>query len=229
MAYDESGFPRRDRDADATVWFGGGSRDDSGFDRDLPYRTGSDDRYRGGASPAADRRQVGPVDLAPQPAVAFAVLDDVPDEPAHGGPGRDRIAVHVGWEALLFVAAAVLAVLLYLADPAVLRGASLDSLLVFGAALGMLALGAGMTLRTAAPNLALGPVAVASAVHFAENGERGVIAAMTPAAVVVAVLGVTVALLVVVFHVPGRSTCRATTIRPARPATSSAASSRWPC
>jgi ribose/xylose/arabinose/galactoside ABC-type transport system permease subunit len=113
------------------------------------------------------------------------------------------MAVHFLWEVVLLLATAALAVLLYRENPATLGGAALDSLLVSAAALGLLALGAGLTLRAGAPNLALGPVAVASALHFAENSDRGVVRALTPAAIAVVVLGLLVALFVVGFHLPG--------------------------
>ncbi|MGW0431906.1 ABC transporter permease [Micromonospora sp. NPDC003197] len=124
-------------------------------------------------------------------------------EPASAASGRDRIAVHVAWETVLLVAVAVVAYLLYRDHPAAVRGAELDSLLVFGAALGLLVLGAGLSLRASAPNLAVGPVAIASALHLAENGDRGVLPAMLPAVVAVVATGLVVAILVVGLHVPG--------------------------
>ena len=39
--------------------------------------------------------------------VPAAVLENVFDDPSHGEPGRDRIAVHVVWEFLLLVGLAV--------------------------------------------------------------------------------------------------------------------------
>lgn len=124
-------------------------------------------------------------------------------EPALAGPGRDRVAVHLVWETVLLVAVVVLAYLLYRDHPAVVRGTALDSLLVAGAALGLLVLAAGLSLRASAPNLAVGPVAIASALHLAENGDRGVLPAMLPAVVAVMATGLVVAILVVVLHVPG--------------------------
>ena len=135
--------------------------------------------------------------------VSPAVLGDVFDDPAHGEPGNDRLAVHLGWELLLLLAVAGMGFLLYRDYPAAIRAAELDGLLVSATALGLLALAAGMTMRTAAPNLAVGPVAVASALHFAENGDQGVVSAMLPATVVAAVAGLVLALVVVGLHVPG--------------------------
>lgn len=131
-----------------------------------------------------------------------AVLDDVFDDPAHGEPGRDRMAVHLVWEVLLLAAVVAVAFLLQRENPNAVRGGQLDLLLVAAAALGLLAVGAGLTLRAAAPNLALGPVAIACALHFAENGDNGVVTAMVPATAAVVGLGLLLALLVVGLHVP---------------------------
>ncbi|MEU4679783.1 ABC transporter permease [Micromonospora sp. NPDC023737] len=141
--------------------------------------------------------------VEPSSGVPAAVLDNVFDDPFHGEPGRDRVGVHVGWEIVLLIALAACAWLLWREDPAVLRGAALKSLLVDVAALGLLVLAAGLSLRTAAVNLAIGPVAVAAGLHFAEQSDRGLVAAVAPAAVVAAVGGLLIALAVVVLHVPG--------------------------
>lgn len=135
-------------------------------------------------------------------AVPPAILGDIFDDPRHGEPGRDRIGIHIVWEVVLLVGVAVLGFLVHREDAAVLRGSALTALLISVAALGLLTLGAGLTLRAAAPNLALGPVAIAAALHFAENGDQGVVQAMWPAAVAAAALGAAVAILVVGFHVP---------------------------
>lgn len=136
------------------------------------------------------------------PAAASGSLTDVFDDPAHGEPGRDRMAVHVAWEVVLLVGVGVLAFLLYRGDPAALRAPALDPLLLSAAVLGILVLGAGLTLRAGAPNLALGPVAVASALHYAENSDLGTAFTIANAAAVGAVGGVVLALLVVGLHVP---------------------------
>lgn len=176
MAYDESTFRQRDSD----------STDANG--------------YESGSFTLGDPREPGLTDNGSRRPGA---LDDAFDDPAHGEPGRDRMAVHALWEVVLLLAAAALAVLLYRQNASAVRGAALDSLLVFGAAIGLLALAAGMTLRTGAPNLAIGPVAIASALHFAENGDRGVLVAAGTAAIAAAALGLVLTVLVVGFHVPG--------------------------
>ncbi|MEU0151153.1 ABC transporter permease [Micromonospora fulviviridis] len=134
--------------------------------------------------------------------VPAAVLENVFDDPSHGEPGRDRIAVHVVWEFLLLVGLAAVTWLLWREDADALRGGALKTLLVDVAGLGLLTLAAGLSLRAAAVNLAIGPVALAAALHFAEQGDRGVREALFPALVVAALGGLALALAVVVLHVP---------------------------
>lgn len=226
MAYDESIYRRHEPAGPEPG--GTGARDDSWYDErgypeegaslhDPGYPVGgypadaysgdypADDysgNYRRGATTAQFSEAPEPMEPV-RPGVSPAVLDDVFDDPAHGEPGRDRLGVHFGWEFVLLLVGGLLAYALYRTDPDLLRGASLDRLLVDGAALGALTLGAGLTLRAGAPNLALGPVAVAAALHFAENGDRGVVAAMIPAVLWAVGVGLLLALLVVGFHVPG--------------------------
>ncbi|MER7420292.1 ABC transporter permease [Micromonospora peucetia] len=139
----------------------------------------------------------------PSSGIPAAVLENVFDDPAHGEPGRDRLAVHVVWELLLLIGLGVLAYLLWQEDPAALRGDALRSLLLDAVVLGLLTLAVGLSLRTAAVNLAVGPVAVAAALHVAEQGDRGAAAAAGPALAVAALGGLALALVVVVLHVPG--------------------------
>ncbi|PPA59280.1 ABC transporter permease [Micromonospora chalcea] len=135
--------------------------------------------------------------------VPAAVLEHVFDDPAHGEPGRDRIAVHVLWEFVLLAALVAVTWLLWREDADALRGGSLKTLLVDVAALGLLTLAAGLSLRAGAVNLAVGPVALAAALHFAEQGDRGMREALLPALAVAAAAGLALALAVVVLHVPG--------------------------
>lgn len=184
MAYDEPTYRRRDTE--------------SGLRDEADYRSTS---YDSGEYPESDNSDTAV--NGQERRLSPAVLDDVFDDPEHGEPGRDRLGVHLVWETVLLVAAAAFAVLLYRRDAGALRGDALDSLLVYASALGLLTIGAGLTLRTGAVNLAIGPVAVASAVHFAENGDRGVVGAGGIAVVVGAVAGLAIGLLVVGLHVPG--------------------------
>ncbi|MGC4895060.1 ABC transporter permease [Micromonospora sp. DT31] len=135
--------------------------------------------------------------------VPAAVLENVFDDPAHGEPGRDRVAVHVLWEFLLLAGLAAVTWLLWREDADALHGTALKTLLVDVAGLGLLTLAAGLSLRAAAPNLAVGPVALAAALHFAEQGDRGQRDALLPALAVAAAAGLALALAVVVLHVPG--------------------------
>ncbi|MDG4828061.1 ABC transporter permease [Solwaraspora sp. WMMD1047] len=210
MSYDDSIYRRRDSGgADPT---GTGSYADARFDDDSGYPEDSGVRspgYQAGRFVTSDYPDPDPEpererrNTARHRSVSPAVLDDVFDDPTHGEPGRDRLAVHAVIEILLLAVAAGLAYLLYRENPDAVRAAQLDGLLVSATALGLLVLGAGMTLRTGAPNLALGPVAIAAALHFAENGDQGVVTSMLPAMVAATGAGLVLALLVVVFHVPG--------------------------
>ncbi|MBG6101103.1 ABC transporter permease [Micromonospora vinacea] len=135
--------------------------------------------------------------------VPAAVLENVFDDPTHGEPGRDRIGVHLWWELLLLAGLVVVSWLLWQEDPGAVRDGNLRTLLIDAVGLGLLVLAAGLSLRTAAPNLAVGPIAVAAALHYAEQGDRGLPESIGPAVAVAAVGGLALALAVVVLHVPG--------------------------
>ncbi|WP_433827579.1 ABC transporter permease [Actinoplanes sp. CA-015351] len=117
--------------------------------------------------------------------------------------GRDRLGVHLGWEVVLLVATAVIGFLLFREDSAALQRPALDSLLVTGAAIGLLTLGAGLSLRAGVPNLAIGPIALAAAFQFAENSDKGLLQALVPALIIGAAGALIVAVVVVTLHVPG--------------------------
>lgn len=190
MTYDESTFRRRDSDSTDTV----GLRDDSTprFHRS-PYRTGG---FSAGERADAAARDSNTA------MTRGAQLENVFDDPEHGDPGRDRLGVHMVVEILLLVATVTLAILLYRADSGALRGAQLDDLLVRATAFGLLALGAGMSLRAGVPNLAIGPAAVIAAVFFAHEGNEGVLPSTGVAVGAAAGAGLVLALFVVVLHVP---------------------------
>ncbi|BBH65108.1 hypothetical protein ACTI_17930 [Actinoplanes sp. OR16] len=123
--------------------------------------------------------------------------------PAVEEDGRDRLGVHLGWEVVLLLATGAIAFLLFREDSAALQRPALDSLLVLGAAIGLLTLGAGLSLRAGVPNLAIGPIALAAAFHYAENGDRGLVPALTPALIIGAAGGLIVAIVIIALHVPG--------------------------
>lgn len=132
-----------------------------------------------------------------------ASLDDVFDDPAHGQVGRDRLGVHFAWEGVLLLAVVVVGYLLYANHRSAVTGGDLKSLMVFIAAIGLLAFGAAMSLRVAAPNLAIGPIALGSALWYAKNSSEGLPgSALWPVALSLAV-GLGIAILVVGFQVPG--------------------------
>jgi ribose/xylose/arabinose/galactoside ABC-type transport system permease subunit len=133
-----------------------------------------------------------------------AQLDDVFDDPEHGDPGRDRMAVHAVWEIMLLLAAVGIWYVLYRGHRETVSGATLRGLMVTAASLGLVTLAMGLSLRAAAPNLAAGPIAYGSALFFAGHIDRGgtVVAATVTALLAIAV-GVVIVVLVVGFHVPG--------------------------
>jgi ribose/xylose/arabinose/galactoside ABC-type transport system permease subunit len=117
--------------------------------------------------------------------------------------GRDRLGIHFGWEAMLLLAVAAVGYLLFRLDPGSIKRPALDALLINGTAIGLLALGAGLSLRAGVVNLAVGPIAVASALHFAENSDLGLPEAVLPAVGIAAIGGLLIAAMVLAFHVPG--------------------------
>lgn len=132
-------------------------------------------------------------------------LSAAPPEPPtrFGEEGRDRMGIHVGWEIVLLLAAAVICFLLYRLDPTSLKRPSLDTLLLSGTSIGLLTMGAGLSMRAGVPNLAVGPIAIAAALQFAENGDKGLVASSWPAIAIAAVGGLVIALFILVLHVPG--------------------------
>ncbi|MFI7596777.1 ABC transporter permease [Actinoplanes sp. NPDC049681] len=156
------------------------------------------------ADPAAYRNGVASTDFrSRRDDSGVRLTEPVTDAYRRGDDGRDRLGVHIGWEIVLLLAVAAIAYLLYRLDPASLRRPALDTLLISGAALGLLTLGAGLSLRAGVPNLAVGPIALAASLHFAENGDQGLVRAAVPALAIAAAGGLVAAVLVLVLHVPG--------------------------
>ena len=178
---------------------------------DTTYRRQTDDNddsiaYRPGSFASPDYRERRR-DLDPESTTAAEQTSAEPLRRLPGTPdddnARDRVGIHLGWEIVLLLAVAAIGYLLYRLDPASLRRPALDTLLVTGTAIGLLALGAGLTLRAGVPNLALGPIALASALHFAEQSDRGLVDAAIPVLAATAAGGLVIALLVLSLHVPG--------------------------
>ncbi|WP_249999763.1 ABC transporter permease [Actinoplanes sp. M2I2] len=128
---------------------------------------------------------------------------DVLRRPDADEDGRDRLGIHLGWEVVLLVAAAAIGLLLWRLEPESFQRPGLDDLLTTGAAIGLLALGAGLTLRAGVPNLALGPIALAASLQYAEQGDKSLVEAMVPALVLAAAGAIVLGVVVLVLHVPG--------------------------
>jgi ribose/xylose/arabinose/galactoside ABC-type transport system permease subunit len=194
MAYDDSRF-----------------RGEPGFREEPDFRVPDDGPtlggspasvYTPGAYPVGD---YGPA-VEPPGRRSFpspAQLGDVFDDPEHGDPGRDRMTVHALWEMVLLLGAAALIYLLRDADQTALRGTSLQDLMLTAAEVGALAVGMGLTLRAGAPNLAVGPIALASALFFADQSSRGLLVTASITALLAVAIGAVIAVLVTAFHVPG--------------------------
>jgi hypothetical protein len=160
------------------------------------------------ADPAAYRANT--LAAAEQRRRASEMMDETTAADGTGAPvvtvaddGRDRLGIHLGWEVVLLLAAAAFAVVLFHLDPSSLKRPALDTLLVTGASIGLLALGGGLTLRAGVPNLALGPIALAASLQYAEQGDQGLLKAMLPAVLIAAAGGLVVGVLILALHVPG--------------------------
>lgn len=200
MAYDSPAFRRHaaEDQSETTTSMGLGDQrfPDSGaggYPHGAAYQVGSGYSASGYSS-------AGYAEGASRGPVTAAELEGVFDVDRR--PGRDRMAVHWVWEALLLVAVAAIGFLLWRADGGAFRGSERSLLLVTAAGFGLLGLAAGLSMRAAVPNLAIGPVAVAAGVYFAQHGDGGVIAATGVAVIAALVLGAATALLVVGFQVP---------------------------
>jgi hypothetical protein len=148
--------------------------------------------YRANSLAAAEQRRRAE-ELDPADTTAVDLADD----------GRDRLGIHLGWEVVLLLAAGAFGFLLWRIDANAFQRPALDGLLITGAAVGLLTMGAGLTLRAGVPNLALGPIALGASLHYAEQGDLGLAKAGVPALIIAAAGALAVGLLIVVLHVPG--------------------------
>lgn len=183
MAYDDSRF-----------------RSESAFRAEPGYDADSEARHATGAySYAVDNE---PSDATSRHAVNSVRLDDVFDDPTHGEPGRDRMAVHIAWELVLLVGAGVLGYLLYSGHRATVTGDGLDRLLIAATVLGLLILGTGLSLRAGVPNLAVGPIGFAASLFFADHADRGLLVTAAQTGLLAVAAGAVIAVFVVGLHVP---------------------------
>jgi ribose/xylose/arabinose/galactoside ABC-type transport system permease subunit len=151
-----------------------------------------------GPSPSESSLGMSGRRAAPSP----AQLDEVFDDPEHGEPGRDRMAVHAIWEVILLLAAAAVIFLLRDTEPAALRGAALQDLLLLAAEIGVVAVAVGLSLRAGAVNLAVGPIAYGAALFFADNSDGGLAVTAGITALLALGVGAAIAVVVTAFHVP---------------------------
>jgi hypothetical protein len=206
MAYDEPTFRRHGGREPAgepavsrtngfsTADYRGRRRDQVAYDRDVAVDDSGVRALAPVPPPDTPPRTNGAVRSQGNDDAGVTVRDD---------HARDRLGIHFGWEVVLLLATAAVGYLLYRLDPASLKRPALDTLLISGTVIGLLTLGAGLTLRAGVPNLAVGPIAIASALHFAENGDRGLLPATVPAVAIAAIGGLVAGVIVVAFHVPG--------------------------
>jgi ribose/xylose/arabinose/galactoside ABC-type transport system permease subunit len=192
MTYGDQGFRFR----------GDGFRDEPDFRPDTgsttpvykPPATYQPDEY-----PAPDPT---PPQGSPRRRVSSAELDDVFDDPHLGDPGMDRMTVHAVWELVLLLATGGLAIWLYHSHRTTLSGDNLRTLLLSATALGFAGLGAGLSLRAGAVNLAIGPIFAASALFFATHSDGGLVATIGVVLLLAAGVGVAIGAATVIFHVP---------------------------
>ncbi|GIH18159.1 ABC transporter permease [Rugosimonospora africana] len=180
---------------------GEGFRDEPDFRAD----TGSTPTYQPGGYSADTTGSTTSADgtlSAPRRGVSPVELDDVFDDPSHGDPGMDRMGVHMVWELVLLVASIGMAVYFEQTHHAQISGGPLRGLLLNAAMLGFVAIGAGLSLRAGAVNLAVGSTATAAALFFASHSDRGLLPTAGVTLLLAAGVGAAIGLLVVVLHVP---------------------------
>jgi ribose/xylose/arabinose/galactoside ABC-type transport system permease subunit len=136
-------------------------------------------------------------------AVTAAELDGAFDDPEHGEPGRDRFGVHALWELVLILAGVGAAFLVVHTHGGSLTGSHLRAVMVAATVIGLLGLAAGISMRTGAVNLAIGPILVLSALLFGQHEHSGFYGAAGFALGAAVISGIVIAVVVTAFHVPG--------------------------
>jgi ribose/xylose/arabinose/galactoside ABC-type transport system permease subunit len=182
-------------------------RGEPGFRDEPDFRSegGSTSPYQTGGYPVDDYSSQltdGPGGPPRRP-VSPAELDDVFDDPDLSESGTDRMAVHVVWEVLLLLGCVGMFVVFRQTHRAGVSGTALQTLLLGASSLGFIAIGMALSLRAAAVNLAVGPIAAASALFFAGHSDRNLPATVGVTVLLAVAVGAVIAVLVVGFHVPG--------------------------
>jgi ribose/xylose/arabinose/galactoside ABC-type transport system permease subunit len=116
-------------------------------------------------------------------------------------PGRDRLAVHLIWEAFLGLVAIVLVAVLLATEP----GRAMTNVLQQAGAIGLLAAGFSLSLRTGTPNLAVGALAGFTgglAAYLSFNKGWSMAVAMTAGVAAAVAIGIVLGLLIAVLSVP---------------------------
>lgn len=115
---------------------------------------------------------------------------------------KDRLSVHLLWEGVLLLFGLALLYLLHDSSSSAFEGAEFRSLVMFAAIVGFLSVGVGLSVRAAVPNLAIGPVAYAAAMFFADRSDQGLIPAALTTILIACGLAVVTAAIAVGFQVP---------------------------
>jgi ribose/xylose/arabinose/galactoside ABC-type transport system permease subunit len=124
------------------------------------------------------------------------------DDPNDGEPGRDRMLVHLLWEAILAVGVVAAGFALVKARPGALGGDSLRDLVLTASLVGLLGLASAVSLRAAVPNLAVGAVAILASAWIGQHAHGSFGGVTATALGLCAALGLVQGLFVVGLHVP---------------------------
>jgi ribose/xylose/arabinose/galactoside ABC-type transport system permease subunit len=114
----------------------------------------------------------------------------------------DRLGVHGIWELLLALLATLTAATVHQVNSDALLGAGLEAFLLLAASLGLAAVGMGWSVRSAVPNLAVGPIALGAAMFFAQQAEGGLWFGVGVTLAAATAAGVLLSLLVIGLQVP---------------------------
>jgi ribose/xylose/arabinose/galactoside ABC-type transport system permease subunit len=175
---------------------------DDSFREDADMTTVSGSSFGTSAYTPSSFADTGSLDSTPTRPVTAAELDDVFDDPEHGQPGMDRMSIHVLWEIVLLVSVVLVAFFFRRWHSSQIAGDDLKALLLDAASLGVVATGLALSLRAGVVNLAVGPIAVAAGLYFAEHSADGMASALGVSALLGAAVGAAIGLLVVIFQVP---------------------------